>query len=228
MLIKKEGMNPVEDIVTFVVVNTGKGTDVLQEAKKVGVTGGTIFLGKGTVRNRILELLGFDEVKKEIIIMLSGAGLEDKIHASLAEKFQMNKPNYGIMFSLPVKKVIVGNYDPSPRPRMGVKAKMEYEVIFTIIDRGMADEVVDAAKDAGAPGATIINARGSGAHEDSKFFGIHIEPEKEIVMLVVKRESTAAIVESVKNKVGIDKPGGGIIFVLAVSKTSGLSKGATF
>ena len=218
----------MEDIVTFVIVNTGKGTDVLQEAKKIGVTGGTIFLGKGTVRNRILELLGFDEVKKEIIVMLSDAGLEGKIHAEIGEKFQMARANYGIMFSLPVKKVIGVSYCPSPEDRMGVRAGMEYEVIFIIVDRGLADEVVDAAKDAGAPGATIINARGSGAHEDSKFFGIHIEPEKEIVLLVVKRENTEAIIESVKNKVEIDKPGGGIIFVLDVNKTTGLSGEAGF
>lgn len=218
----------MEDIITFVIVNTGKGTDVLWEAKKIGVTGGTIFLGKGTVRNRILELLGFDEVKKEIIIMLSDAGLEDKIHTVITEKFQMDKPNYGIIFSLPVKKVIGINYCPPLEARMGVKSDMEYEVIFTIIDRGQADEVVDAAKDAGAPGATIINARGSGAHEDSKFFGIHIEPEKEIVLVVVKKEKTGAIIESIKNRLDIDEPGGGIVFVMDVTRTSGLSEKSTF
>ncbi|NLP17537.1 MAG: P-II family nitrogen regulator [Firmicutes bacterium] len=224
-------MNPVEDSATFVIVNTGKGTNVLQEAKKIGVTRGAIFLGKGTVRNRILELLGFDEVKKEIVIMLSDAGLEGRIHAVIREKFQMDKPNYGIMFSLPVKKVISINHCPSLEAEMGVKTDMgdmEYEVIFTIIDRGQADEVVDAAKDAGAPGATIINARGSGAHEDSKFFGIHIEPEKEIVLVVVKKKKTEAIIESIKGRVDIDEPGGGIMFVMDVNRTSGLSEESYF
>ena len=51
----------------WVIVDLGKGEKVFRESKKLGATGGTFFLGKGTVRNHFLNLLGFDESKKEIL-----------------------------------------------------------------------------------------------------------------------------------------------------------------
>jgi nitrogen regulatory protein PII len=209
---------------SVVVVNSGNGSKVLKEAKKIGVAGGTIFLGRGTVKNHILEILGLDEVKKEIVLMISEDKLEDKIHEVLTEKFHLNKPNHGIIFSSPVKKVLgVKSYGGSNfNPRTGGKENMEYEVIFTIVERGLGEEVVDAATSAGSRGATIINARGSGIHENTMFFSMNIEPEKEVVMIIIEKEKSDIIIKSIKETMDIDEPGKGIIFVMDVNKTSGL------
>jgi nitrogen regulatory protein PII len=106
--------------------------------------------------------------------------------------------------------------------RIGGKDDMEYEVIFTIVERGLGEEVVDAATLAGARGATIINARGSGIHENIMFFSMNIEPEKEIVMTIVEREKSDNIIKSIKEAMHLDEPGKGIMFVMDVNKTSGL------
>lgn len=213
-----------ELVLSVAIVNLGNGSKVLKEAKKIGVAGGTIFLGRGTVKNHILEILGLDEAKKEIVFMVSEDKLEDHIHEVLTEKFHLNKPNHGIIFSLPVKKVLgVKSYGKSDMDlRIGGKDDMEYEVIFTIVERGLGEEVVDAATSAGARGATIINARGSGIHENTMFFSMNIEPEKEIVMTIVEREKSDNIIKAIKEAMHIDEPGKGIMFVMDVNKTSGL------
>ncbi|WP_256312045.1 P-II family nitrogen regulator [Tissierella carlieri] len=213
-----------ELVLSVAIVNLGNGSKVLKEAKKIGVAGGTIFLGRGTVKNHILEILGLDEVKKEIVFMVSEDKLENQIHEVLTEKFHLNKPNHGIIFSLPVKKVLgVKSYGKSDMDlRIGGKDDMEYEVIFTIVERGLGEEVVDAATSAGARGATIINARGSGIHENTMFFSMNIEPEKEIVMTIIEREKSDNIIKAIKEAMHIDEPGKGIMFVMDVNKTSGL------
>ena len=66
---------------------------------------------------------------------------------------------------------------------------MRHELILTIINRGYADLVMDAAKNAGASGGTIVHARGTGIHEAEKFFGIIVQPEKEIVLILTEREN---------------------------------------
>nr|WP_246566297.1 P-II family nitrogen regulator [Tissierella simiarum] len=99
---------------------------------------------------------------------------------------------------------------------------MEYEVIFTIVERGVGQEVVDIATSAGSRGATIINARGSGIHENTMFFSMNIEPEKEIVMIIIEKEKSDKIIKSIKETLQIDEPGKGIMFVMDVNKTSGL------
>jgi len=215
-------------ILTLVVLNPGMGSKVLAEAKHLGVNGGTIFLGKGTTKNWLLEFLGFDEEKKEIVLMGSEKKYETKLHETLTHKFHIDKPNHGIIVTIPIKSIIgritgIESEIASELKTGGNYAmEMEYEAVFTIVDRGLGHEVVDAANSAGARGATIINARGSGIHEDSKFFAMNIEPEKEIVMTIIPKEMSDAVIKAIREKMKIDEPGKGIMFVMDVSKTSGL------
>ena len=57
-----------------------------------------------------------------------------------------------------------------------------HDLILTIVERGYADDVMDAAKAAGARGGTILHARGTGSKEAEKFFGIIVQPEKELIL----------------------------------------------
>lgn len=213
-------------ILFIAVVDLGMGSRILNEAKKIGVSGGTIFLGRGTVKKPILELLGLDEVKKEIVFMISDKKLENKLHEVLTGKFHLDKPNKGIIFSSPVNRIVgVRNYNESVEDsRIGGKNDMEHEVLFTIVERGLGQEVVDAATSAGSRGATIINARGSGIHENTMFFSMNIEPEKEIVMIIIEKEKSDKVIKSIKEAMHIDEPGKGVMFAMDVSKTSGLLK----
>ncbi len=212
-----------DQILSVAIVNRGIGSKVLKEAKKIGVLGGTIFLGRGTVKEPILELLGLDEVKKEVVLMISDRKLENQIHEVLTEKFHLDKPNHGIIFSSSVKRVIgTKSYTPSSDSIVGGKDDMEYEVIFTIVERGFGQEVVDVATSAGSRGATIINARGSGIHENTMFFSMNIEPEKEIVIIIIEKEKSDKIIKAIKESLQIDEPGKGIMFVMDANKTSGL------
>lgn len=102
---------------------------------------------------------------------------------------------------------------------------MDYEVIFTVVEKGLGQEVVDAATKAGSTGATIINARGSGIHECTKFFAMNIEPEKEIVMIIIERDKAEGIVNAIRDAMRIDDPGKGILFSMDVNRVTGLMCG---
>ena len=97
-----------------------------------------------------------------------------------------------------------------------------YQLIITIVNRGNAGDVIDAAKAAGSKGGTIINARGSGIHETQRLFNMDIEPEKEMVMILSKEDITDSIVESIRIALEIDQPGNGIIFIQDVNQTYGI------
>lgn len=98
-----------------------------------------------------------------------------------------------------------------------------YDLIITIVNRGLAEEVVDATKSAGATGGTIIHGRGTGIHETAKLFGIPIEPEKDIVLTLIDSSKTDSVLNAVNEALELDKPGNGIAFVLDVEKTIGLN-----
>lgn len=212
-----------EYILFMVVTAFGTGSKVLKEAKELGIKGGTIFLGKGTVKSQLLELLGLYEVKKEIVLMIAEGNLENVLHEGLTEKFHLNKPNQGIAFSMCLQKVLGTRCSRSTNQKqIGGNYTMEHEVIFTIIDRGLAEDVVDAAVSAGASGGTIINARGAGMHEHSTLFSLSLEPEKEIVMIISEKNKSDNIIAAINKAMQIDAPGKGILFTMDVNKTSGL------
>ena len=97
-----------------------------------------------------------------------------------------------------------------------------YDLIITIVKKGFSENVLQASREAGAEGGTIIFGRGAGIHESAKILGIPIEPEKEIVMILSEKNSTDQIVEAIRTQMKIDEPGKGVLFILDVNKTYGL------
>lgn len=101
--------------------------------------------------------------------------------------------------------------------------KREYDLILTIVNRGFADQVVDAARKAGAHGGTVFYARGTGIHEIEKFFAISIQPEKEVVMIVVKHKETQAIMHAIVEAAGLNTEGKGLAFSLPIADVAGIT-----
>ena len=105
--------------------------------------------------------------------------------------------------------------------------KGTHEVILCIVNAGFSEAAMDAAKMHGAGGGTVIHARGTAGMEAEKMFNITIEPEKEIVMIIVEKEKRDAILHALYNAVGLNTPGQGIAFALPVDKAIGLSSKKT-
>lgn len=99
----------------------------------------------------------------------------------------------------------------------------KYEVIFCIVNAGFSELVMDAAREVGARGGTVINARGTANKEAEEFFHIIIQPDKEIVMILVPEKIKDAVLHAVYNSAGLKTAGQGIAFSMAVENVVGLS-----
>jgi nitrogen regulatory protein PII len=102
----------------------------------------------------------------------------------------------------------------------------QYSLIFTIVNRGYAELAMDAARDAGARGGTVMYARGTGIHGTEKFMNIDIQPEKEIVLTVVKKSEVRRIMHAILEAGGLKTKGRGISFTLPSTDLVGFSEGA--
>ncbi|MBQ1335182.1 MAG: P-II family nitrogen regulator [Clostridia bacterium] len=98
----------------------------------------------------------------------------------------------------------------------------QYELILVIVNRGFADDVMDAARGAGAHGGTVFLARGTGSRETQKFFGMTIQPEKEIVMILVPRQKRRDIMRAVSAGAGLNREGRGMAISLPVDDIAGV------
>ncbi len=100
----------------------------------------------------------------------------------------------------------------------------DYELIFTIVNAGFSETVMDAARDKGARGGTVLNARGTANIDAEKLFGISVQPEKEIVMILVPANIRDDVLHAVYTAAGLATAGQGISFSLPVTHAVGLSK----
>ncbi|HEY8391864.1 MAG TPA: P-II family nitrogen regulator [Capillibacterium sp.] len=216
---------PLDFSLIYVITNYGQGSKILSRAKHYGITGGTILLGKGTVHSRLLDLLSLSEIRKEIVMMVAEKNMARQALAGLNKDFSLDKPNHGIAFSIPVVNFFGSHDFPNQtfKESRGVEKAM-YNAIFVIVDKGKGETVIDAAKEKGAKGGTIIHARGSGIHKTIKLFGMEIEPEKDIALILCENQLTEGIVTHVRTQLQIDRPGQGIIFTQNVEETYGLRK----
>ena len=103
--------------------------------------------------------------------------------------------------------------------------KHEHEVIWCIVNAGYADDVMNAAREFGARGGTVIRARGTANQEAERLFNIAIQPDKEIVMILIEASLKKDILHALYQKVGLNSPGQGIAFSMPVDEVVGLSGG---
>lgn len=207
-----------------VIIDFGLGSKIIKSAKNHGIKGATATLGRGTVSKSIWDFMGLSEIRKEIVYMVAEKETAYAALVELNKEFKFCKPNHGIAFTTTIGTIIgCKNVKSKVEDEGGVEQSM-YQAITIIVDKGKAENVIDAAVKVGAKGGTILNGRGSGIHETTKLFSIEIEPEKEVVMILSESEMTDSIVNSIRVELKIDEPGNGIIYVQDVNKTYGIYK----
>lgn len=103
-------------------------------------------------------------------------------------------------------------------------SEIKYEMITCIVNAGFSDIVMDAAKAEGAGGGTVIHARGTANKEAEETFKITIQPDKDVVMLLVPAKIKDNVLKAIYEKAGLNSAGQGIAFSMPVSKTVGIGK----
>jgi uncharacterized protein YaaQ len=104
-----------------------------------------------------------------------------------------------------------------------MSGEIKHDLIITVVNQGYSDELMTVAREAGASGGTIINARGIAHQGPVKFFGVSVQDEREIILMVTAREKKAAIMQAVSQNYGITSKAGGIVLSVPVDSLVGLN-----
>lgn len=100
---------------------------------------------------------------------------------------------------------------------------LKASLIVSIVRKGWGSTVLEASVRAGAQGGTVLFGRGAGINEQEKIFGMSIEPEKEIVLTLVRSERAEAILDEIVRAVQLNDTGRGIAFVIPAEKVVGVA-----
>lgn len=182
--------------------------------------------GIGTASPSILDYFGLVETKKDIYLAVIPDYLEQKILNQLNKQFKIDSPGTGIALTIPISssnRYISKAFEKEATVKEDVKVKKEkkHHLIITIALEGHLEQVMNAAKRAGASGGTVIRGRGLGNKEAFKLFGFEIEPGRELILNVVEEEIKNKVMEEITKEVGIKTEGKGICIALPVDSVIG-------
>jgi nitrogen regulatory protein PII len=198
--------------------------------------------GAGTASSEVLDILGLGAGEKAMIICVEQEVLIPVLLKEARKKLGFHAPGAGIAFTIPLSgintpllrvfKESINKNEKIADSREGVamaeknkisgQIEIQNDLIIAIINHGYSDELMNAAREAGASGGTVIHARGLTHEGPVKFFGVSVQDEKEIVLILTSRVKKLTIMETVSRSHGIASKAEGLIFSLPVESIMGL------
>lgn len=181
--------------------------------------------GRGTATRRMLDLLGIEANAWRILFSVATPEKTKELVREQKRQFYLGLPGRGITMAIPVKSVgggkTVAYLSGEQSPKYTPELHFDYELILAIANEGSTDLVMNAARAAGATGGTVIHGKGTGSKNVEKFYAVSIASEKEIVLILSKKEQKAAIMRSILKEAGPDSSAGAIVLSLPVSEIAG-------
>ncbi|MEL7622850.1 MAG: P-II family nitrogen regulator [Clostridiales bacterium] len=226
-----EQLSPQEKMIKMIVtiVDRGKGQRVVDICLKHNIHVHFICLGMGTANSEILDYLGLGETDKDVVISMAPQFKIPKMFEAINTEMQLKRPGKGIIFTMPLSG-ISGPFarvlteeerDRFEKEVNKMEESVKHDLILAVINQGHKEEVMAAAREAGATGGTVIHARNVG-QETERFLGICIQPEKDIIGIIVKREHKQAIMKAISQVAGLNTACKGLIFALPVDSLVGI------
>ena len=214
------------------VVASGDGAEVAEICNSVGAALSYSFEASGTARTAVLDYLGLGESAKQVIISLIPESAEKAILDGIQKEMELYLVGKGICFTLPLTVVssIVANgllkgalQDKSNgrEGRMTAETR-KYDLIVAAVESGYADEAMNAAREAGAAGGTLIKAMTLNNRNAEQLIGVTLQQETEILIILTKCEGKLPIMRAIQETAGLKTDAGGVLFSLPVDNLIGV------
>lgn len=215
-----------------VIVSRGDGEKAIKFLRKHHFHFQFACLAQGTSGSEIMDMLGLGTSDKTVLICVAPERRVSAILLELSDALKLSKPGKGIAFTIPLDGIFLpvplhGQTNLERLKNMETKADIisentAHSVILAIVNHGCSQSLVEAVKAAGAKGGTVINARRTGVEEAIGILGIPVQSEKEIVMILTKRESKMDIMNTINESFGLKSKAQGIVLSLPVDGVMGI------
>ena len=192
--------------------------------------------GRGTASSEVLDLLGIGSSEKAVVICLEQNLMVPILIKRISKTLALNNPGAGIAFTVPlsgINKPMLQVFKDSIHKNISDEEKKEskdgkemnqkkHDLIVIVTNQGYSDELMACAKEAGASGGTVINARGLIHQGPVKFFGITVQEEKEIILILTNRNKQVPIMQAISQNFGLASKARSIVFSVPAENITGL------
>jgi hypothetical protein len=218
------------------IVDWSRQKRAMTAFEKAGLSIQYTVKGKGTASKEILDLLGIGATDKAVILSLEEKSRGAVLIKDIAGKIGLWERGAGVAFSVPLSSVNSpllamfghgvtegqGEINDNPEETGIMETKIRCDLIISILNQGYSDEFMAVARKAGAGGGTVISARGASRQSKVKFFGISVQDEKEIILILSQHEKKNAIMSAVSEKFGVETEADGVVFSVPADNITGI------
>ncbi len=188
---------------------------------------------EGTASSEIMDALGFGSVDKAVLISTVPESFGRVMLGMLHSELRLDAVNSGIAFTIPLTgvntlllRMMEKTEQESPAKEKGkgenTMAKRTHALIAAIVNRGYSSEVMEAARGAGAGGGTVVHSGSIGSEEATSYWGLSVQEEKEIVLILADVDNKVGIMSAVSEKCGMHSEAGGLVLSLPIDSVMGL------
>ena len=186
-------------------------------------------VASGTAASEMLNYFGLEESEKVVIFAFVTRELWRTVKEGLQKQLRIDVPGTGIAFIIPLSSIggkkqlqFLTEYQNFTKGEESTLLDTKYELLVAIANEGYTDLIMDAAREVGAAGGTVIHAKGTGMEGAERFLGVSLGSEKEMVFIVAKREHKNTIMRAIMKKAGMESKAKSIVFSLPVTSTAGM------
>ena len=188
-----------------------------------------ISLAYGTAVSETLSKLGLEASEKAITTSFVTWETWKAVRYELERRLGIDLPGGGIAYIIPLSsigglkqmKYLFGEQEIR-REEESVLKDTKYELLTVVSNIGYSNLVMDAAREAGAGGGTVVHARGTGVQGSERFFGVQLASEKEMIYIVVRSSEKNRIMQAIMEKAGLQTRAQAIAFSLPVTEVAGM------
>ena len=203
--------------------------DFIRLYKDKGLETHFISLGHGTAGMRYMRLLALNETEKMVCLTVVTGRKWLEVKRAMSVRLRIEAPGVGIAYIVPLSAVggkrelmfLTDGQDFKKGAEHTLKGT-EQELLIVIGNQGYSEQIMDAARKAGARGGTVIHARGTGHEKAEQFLGISLASEKDIILIVAPSEMKADMMKQIMHDAGVSTRAGAIVFSLPVTDTAGM------
>lgn len=195
-------------------------------------------VGHGTARSSYMNYFGLGEIEKRVTTSLIPASAEHNILNAIGHGLKLYLVGRGIAFTLPLSGIsniindaILSGVDKPDRPsgrRAPISKKKEnkvmHELVIAVVNTKYTDLAIEAARAAGAAGATVFHTKSIGNDRAEQSIGTSINRETDSIFFLTTLEYKTGIMEAVRDVAGLKTEGGAVIFSLPVDDLVGVGR----
>ena len=212
-------------VLMIIITDRSRGGEFAAWFQAQGATLVLSALGRGTAATEVLDYLGLEATEKAVLLL--AAPRSGRLVRKAARELWLDVPGRGILMAVPISSVggaRARDYLLSWQAEEDddMERDITHELIVVIANRGHTDQVMDAARSAGAAGGTTVHAKGTGTELARKFFGVSLAAEKELVFILAKEADRKPIMKAVMTQAGMSTRAQAVAFSLPVTDLAGL------